>query len=146
MSSNWEEILLKGINRNSDKIDELKIQFDDKLDNFEEKIEHKLEESSDQHQNLITAQEIATIEHKRMNDLLDVHIKGVESNKERLNNFEYRVEPLLNKLEPVIIDFEKRQNIKEYKKNTHKQMAIKLTIISISVGIISGILKLFGVY
>lgn len=142
MSTSWQDLVIAELHRNSDKIDTLSSKFSTKIDELEE----KFYESAEQHREFMKEQAKLREEHTRMNDLLDIHIEGVKTNKGRLDRFELRTEPILNELAPIIEDFKGQKYLKQYRSSNYKDLTIKLSIFSLFISIVSGTLKFFGVF
>jgi hypothetical protein len=150
MSDEFYKILLEEIRNSSSKIDNLRDFVDKKVDLLDSKIdrvEGNISKVEKECGRLEAAQAIAGTEHKRMNDLLDIHIMGVQVAYSRLEKIE---EERLPALEKEAIEREALKN-EAIRKETSlvqkaKKISIYIGIITTIIGTLITALKAFGLF
>src|SRR5210317_169126 len=121
------KVLLDEQRKTNDKIDSVRQNVYDKMDEIEDRIDNRLIESSKQHTDLFVAQEKMVREHIRMNDLLEEHIKRTEI-------AEGNIDKISQTLGPIAQDYNERQVVDQYSTKTWKKVALLLGITSTAIG------------
>jgi len=75
-------------------------------------IDHKLDTSIE---NVNKSLQASALEHKRMNDSLEEHIKGVNTNSKRLDLFQAQIHPIVMEFESSkLVDAKITKSLKKY--------------------------------
>lgn len=164
------KVVLDEIRKNTDKIDKTRDDIYAQISNLESKIDRKLAKSEIQHQELYRTQDLMQAEHRRMNDLLEVHIKRTDQNEQKIEdtqkvilehidtlktikmNAEYQFKDLSEELDsikteikPVIVEKQEKIAIEKFTKRKISTTAKVLGLVSLALTVVTGILKLLEI-
>jgi len=152
----WLRLVLEELRKNNEKVEQVRRDSIDKLEDVEAKIESRLDKSEGQHKLLMTAQaemkgeltasqESLRKEHTRMNDLLAEHMRRTEANEQMISMLRDKSESLEEQIQPIALDYQQRVFLENVTEKKSKKIVMWIGGIASALGIIATALKLLQI-